>query len=227
MQVIDRYISFIKSFPVASISDLSVLIPITILLFSRGKEKPLLIFFYYLIAQLIFNLIGIHLASQTENTLWLCNLWYLISLIWLSCLFKAVFINEKERLAVSYISIVYTAVFILDVIYSNPILSDIHNHAYTCIIPTLYCFLVMGYCLYFFLETPEVDSILIWLIASLLFYNSISIVATAFYNFFMVWNDEMGLMTVIYVPYLAFLGSMMIFSFGLIKCRKTSLNFIG
>jgi len=227
-----KYLNFIELYPIVSIASFITIVPILILLL-RYKPIYLRIFFLYLIGQLIADIIGVHLASQTKNTILLCNLWHLFSFIILAYMFRVIINNRIFKTVIYCLLFIYTVVFFCDLLHTNKDLLDFNNYRYLLIIPTLECFLLMSLCLYYYLnmlDNLEDDNILhstiFWIISSLFIYNATSIFATTFYYWYMVWNDDRGLMMIIYVPYVVYIFSIIMLSIGLFlsKNKLVDLN---
>lgn len=196
------------------------------MIFRGGLNKPFRIFLYCCIAQLGVDLISAQLASESKNTLLICNLWHLGNFIFMSLMFRHIFINERVNKGILYATYLFVIVFIIDILGSNDNLFDLHYHKYTLIVPVLGSFIILLLCLLYFLELFQelyiddlMQSEIFWLISGLLIYSASSVFANSINNWYLQWRNDQTYLIIIYIPYIAYSFSVILTSIGLIVTK--------
>ena len=220
-------INYLIKYPVFGVSTLTTIILITIMIFRGGLNKPLRIFLYYALCQLFVDLLSAHLGSQSKNTLLICNFWHLGNFVFMSWMFRHIFINERVNKRILYTTYIFVLIFIIDILESNDNLLDLHSHKYTLIVPVLASFIILLLCLLYFLELFEelyvedlIKSEIFWLVSGLLIYSASSVFANTVNNWYLRWVNDQSLLTIIYIPYIAYSFSMILTSIGLIITKN-------
>jgi len=222
-----QYLTFFEKYPIIAVSIFATFLPIIIFTIRRSNKKPLRVLFLWMALKVLFDLVGLHFASQSKNDLFICNGWVLISFMCNAWFFYEVFVDERMKNKIKYISIVYCSIFLIDFIICNPDFSDFYSHRYVSISFPLRSAFLIYFCLIFYQEVIKelyIDHIersaIFWAVSSILIYNATSLFTTVINHQEFSWDSKRMMVMIMYIPYVMDTFQMAIISGGLLAEKK-------
>lgn len=226
-KLLRRYISLLEQYPLHSVSGIVCLIPIVIILFKKHRDIVINLIFIQLLFNLISNLLLFHLASHRINNLLIANISILINYLFIATQFYCSYDKPLFKDILLKSSGVFVWVFILDLIYSNPILTDLSNHKSVQFSGTIQSALIILWCLFYFMETMEslnVEDItrhyLFWVVSAYLIYHSVNVFVAPIAYYYDDFNSDKVLYIIDIMPYIFEYIMIGMISIGLLRQKK-------
>jgi|GEM_PF-5796236 len=216
-------------YPVYGINAAITILPLILLLTRKELSHPLRVFTVYLSFKFILDSIGLFMACQSMNTLLICNTWVLVSAILTGLFFQYIFLDKPRKMLVTILTISYVALFSVDLIWSNPIVNDLHNHKYVSFSLPLRSAFILFLCLLFYSELIQelyikdlTRSAVFWIVSCLLVYHCSALFCTIVYQSEYVWEGKNFLKVVTDIPVAVESLTMILVAIGVMKEKKVA-----
>lgn len=226
-KLLRQYISLFERYPLHSVAGFICLIPIIIILFKKHRDIVINVIFIQLLFNLLSNLLSFHLASSKVNNLLIANLSIIINYLFISVQFYCSYDKRLFKDILLKSSGVFIWVFILDLVYSNPILTDLDNHKSVHFSGTIQSALIILWCLFYFLEIMQNLSIeditrhyFFWVASAYLIYHSVNVFVAPIAYYYDDFNTSEFLYIIDLMPYIFEYIMIAMISIGIIRQKN-------
>lgn len=223
-KLLRQYISLFERYPLHSVAGFICLIPIIIILFKKQRDIVINIIFIQLLFNLLSNLLSFHLASNKVNNLLIANFSILINYLFVSVQFYCSYDSRLFKDILLKCSGIFVWIFIFDLVYSNPFLSDLSNHKSVHFSGTIQSALIILWCLFYFLETMQSLSVeditrhyFFWVVSAYLIYHSVNVFVAPIAYYYDNFNSDKVLYIIDLMPYIFEYIMIGMISIGLIR----------
>lgn len=223
-----KYLTYIDKYTIYSLAVFFWVIPLLIILIRRlYLDIVLRIILFQCLFNFIIGLTMIHMASSKNNNILIANLSILINYLFISAQFYCSYDKRLFKDILLKCSGVFIWVFILDLVYSNPTLTDLVNHKSVHFSGTLQSALIILWCLLYFLETMQNLSIeditrhyFFWVSSAYLIYHSVNVFVAPIAYYYDDFNAGKFLYIIDLMPYIFEYVMIAMISIGIIRQKK-------
>lgn len=222
-------VKYAIKYPLATIADVSILLPIAFTLSQRLNSTALRFFCGFLYWTLFRNIVNIWTASEKMNNLPLFNLDLIVRFTLLAAMFYHTFPYPHEKRIVLILIISFAILFGVDFFLSNPNLNDWHNHRinrYSFVVEgVLMLGLVLRFFLYLIRELPVVSITqypMFWISCGLLIAHAGTIFLTPFLYYFNVWNNPYNFRTMVRIEHWVEIIRNVAFAIAMFHARRST-----
>lgn len=200
---------------------------IAILLIRRENIKPLRIFLLYLLISLATNLWTDILSSVRTNNIIYNNAWVLVSTLLTLKFFQEIFVEASIKKYILCGMCIYTCIFFMDFISSNPELPELHNHRFVLYSLPIRSFVVLLLCFAFYFELMKElhivklsSSAVFWIVCALFMYHAGCMFITVIFQSQYTWHSTSFYRKLSRIPLYFELISLIMISIGLMPTKK-------
>ena len=220
---------YFGKYPLATIADLSILLPIGCCLGYWHRPTAMRYFTAYLGWTLFRNVVNVWTASEKMNNLLLFNIDLLVRFTLLMAMFYHTFQYPNEKRTVIILLIGFWVLFSIDFFLSNPNLGDLHNHRinrYSFVVESVLMLgLVLRFFLYLVRELPVVNLTrfpMFWICCGLLIVHAGTVFLTPFMHYFNVWNNPYNFSTMVKIEHWVEIIKNVAFAIAMAYARRST-----
>lgn len=199
--MLEIYISYYFRNPIPSIAVFITILPILLILVKRAYVDPSFrLLMIYLIVKLLIDMLMLYSAAKHRNNLILYNLGIPINYALLSGMFYYKFSSQLLKRSLIASIILFSVFAGWDILNSNPVITDLHNHRTVLIAKTVEGVLIIILVVLFFYEimrSLQIPNLLIfpffWICSGLLLYYSSFIFIAPVLHYTATWNNLLNL----------------------------------
>jgi hypothetical protein len=218
----ETYISYFHKQPIVCLSVVSTLFPLALILYKKAYSQPtFLILFIYLVVKFAVDNVMLYYALFKVNTVLYFNINVLIRYVLLSAMFYYNLETVRYRKAILYSILAFLVFWVVDFLYCNPELANLHHHRALLYSTTLECLLMIFWILLYFYETIRTLKIpnlltapFFWICSGFLLYYSSFVFIAPVLNSVFKWDKRLDIGFLLDIPSIFEIVCMILISVG-------------